>query len=184
MASREIKILIAQANPETVDDMIAIALNIDNITNGPAIVVAPTSNQEAVIVFQEPMIVDAVEAWMSRNHQNQQGPQSYRQNHQNQQGPQSYRQNQPRRTGVQCFKCLGYGHIQKDCPNKIFVKANKHYMKYSLSISSFSSGNLFVIEGLIDNSHVAVLIDSGATHNFISSSLIDTSLLSPTPHIV
>ena len=178
---RELKILVIQANPKSFDDMVAIALNLDNITNGPATVVAPTPNHAPTSsTTLEPMIVDAVEAWMSRYHHNHLN----HQNHQNQQDNQNFRLNQSRRPGIQCYKCLGYGHIQKDCPNKNFVKANKQHLKYSISTSSFSSGNLFVIKGFIDNFQVSVLIDSGATHNFISSSLIDPSLLSSTPHKV
>jgi len=70
----------------------------------------------------------------------------------------------PRPRGPQCFNCQGWGHIARDCPSR---KQNRK--KVMLIEKDKNEMNL---SGVFCDSSVEVLIDSGASHSFISEDLV------------
>ncbi|KAL3692137.1 hypothetical protein R1sor_005788 [Riccia sorocarpa] len=85
-----------------------------------------------------------------------------------------------------CFKCNKPGHISRNCPDKVKVSEEAGIsdllnggLEVTMRVTKQSEGLLF-LKGKVANQEVSFLVDTGATHSFMSPEVLRRMGLSAT----
>ena len=99
--------------------------------------------------------------------------------------PKAWEARKPPKDKDACFRCGEKGHIKKDCPKVVSASTPSKRLKpllgggfvakASLRIGFGNPGlGLIFLQGQINDQHVSMLVDTGASHSFMSTQMVNS----------
>ena len=104
--------------------------------------------------------------------------------------PKPWEARKPPKDKDACFGCAEKGHMKKDCPKVVSASTPSERLKpllgggfvakASLRIGCGNPGSgLMFLQGPINDQHVSMLVDTGASHSFMSPQMVKSLGLVP-----